>query len=227
MILTRRSFSTLLTFVFFTFTALGIAQADPITLYTTGVDNTGAKLAAGAVDTHYKYVTGSTLNNTYASANPGWVPNGASSQWITLDPSGSLPQGQYTVRTTFTIDPSAGYDLSTAIINGSLYVDDRVRILINGKDIGAFPAGGGAGFLPGTLSTFVINSGFVLGTNTIDFLIDNIPAALSPIGLQVTTLTGSISKTAPPAAVPEPTTLLLFGTGLAGIATRLRKRKKD
>ncbi len=62
------------------------ASADPISLFSTGVDATGTPLANGAVDPHY------TVNgvDAYAIGCPGcigWVGNTATAQWISADPS--------------------------------------------------------------------------------------------------------------------------------------------
>ncbi len=55
----------------------------------------------------------------------------------------------------------------------------------------------------------------ILGMDNVGILLDNV----SLIGRDGTT------PTPPPSAVPEPTTMLLLGTGLAGIAAKVRKRR--
>jgi PEP-CTERM motif len=240
MILTFKRLS-LLTLVFLGMTAFHTVKADPIKLYTTGVNDAGVTLAAGTIDSHYQLLpgnsggAGNSAQNAYvmggATGSPGagWADNTAGSKWITNNPGGifDTPTGTYTFRTTFTIDPTLGYDLSTASISGTAFADDRFRIFINGVDVGVnLPNGGGSGWAPGTLSSFLISSGFQFGVNTIDFVVSNTPAVPTPVGLQVTTLTGNILRGAtPPASVPEPTTLILIGTGLAGIAARARRKK--
>ncbi len=240
MILTFKRLS-LLTLVFLGMTAFHTVKADPIKLYTTGVNDAGATLAAGAIDSHYSLIpgnsggAGNSAQNVFvvgadnASPGVGWAANTTGSKWITTVTGGvfDAPTGNYTFRTTFTIDPTLGYDLSTASISGTAFADDRFRIFINGVDVGVnLPNGGGSGWAPGTLSSFLISSGFQFGVNTIDFVVANTPVVPTPIGLQVTTLTGTILRGAtPPASVPEPTTLILIGTGLAGIAARARKKK--
>jgi hypothetical protein len=229
MILTFKRLS-LLTLVFLGMTAFYTVKADPIKLFTTGVTDAGALVAAGTVDTHYKLVVGTGTQGAYvlgadnAAPGQGWAANTAGSKWIVSGPGGQLdvPMGTYTYRTTFTIDPTQGYDLSTASINGTVF-----RIFINGVDSGFdLPTGNGSGYVSGALSSFLIKTGFKFGENTIDFVVANTPFAPTPTGLQVTTLTGSIFKgTPPPASVPEPTTLILIGTGLAGIAARTRRKK--
>ncbi len=234
MILTFKRLS-LLTLVFLGMTAFHTVKADPIKLFTTGVTDAGTVATAGTVDTHYKLVIGTGTQGAYVlgadniSPGSGWAANTAGSKWIVSGPGGLLdvPMGNYTYRTTFTIDPAAGYDLSTASINGTVFADDRVRIFINGVDSGFdLPTGPGSGYVPSALSSFLIKTGFKFGENTIDFVVANTPFSPTPSGLQVTTLTGSIFKgTPPPASVPEPTTLILIGTGLAGIAARTRRKK--
>ncbi len=232
MILTFKRLS-LLTLVFLGMAAFHTVKADPIKLFTTGVNDAGTNNAGGTVDSHYKLVVGTgtqsayVLGNDNASPGSGWAANTSGSKWIVPGPGGLLdvPMGTYTYRTTFTIDPTQGYDLSTATINGTVFADDRVRIFINGVDTGIdLPTSGGSGYVPAALSSFLIKTGFKFGENTIDFVVANTPFAPTPSGLQVTTLTGSIFK-GTPASVPEPATLILIGTGLAGIAARARRKK--
>src|SRR5262249_33497449 len=74
----------------------------------------------------------------------------------------------------------------------------------------------GAGFFGFT--GFAINSGFVFGTTTIVFIINNGGA---PTGLRVE-MTGTASPVT--GGVPEPASLVLMGAGLAGFALYRRRQ---
>src|SRR5262249_46915482 len=87
-----------------------------------------------------------------------------------------------------------------------------VDILINGVSTGQL----GGGF--GGFTAFAINSGFVAGTNTIDFIVNN---GGGPTGLRVE-MTGSASPVT--GGIPEPASLVLMGAGLAAFALYRRRQ---
>lgn len=195
------------------------ANAAPITtLFNTGVGYTGS-LPFQAFDTHYTLVSApgafTATPRVGDSSNgfpiPPWVGDDAASKWIGInsDTQFNGPIGNYDYRTTFSL---AGFNPATAAIIGQWSVDNTgVDILINGHSTGQTNSNQFQ-----TFTSFAINSGFVAGVNTIDFIVNN---AGGPTGLRVEQ-TGS--ATASP--VPEAGSFALFGLGMAALGLGRRRR---
>lgn len=199
-----------------------ISHADPITtLFNTGVDASGTPLPNGAPEIHYTLASvpgGPTAVRVATSANgfpiPPWIGDDGSSAWIGPNSDSSLdgPVGQYDYRTTFSL---SGFVASSASITGMWSTDNEgIDILLNGVSTGqSIPID--TSFT--SFHAFSLSSGFVTGTNTLDFIVNNDGG---PTGLRVE-MTGT--ATPAPALIPEPASLALFGTALLAIFARQRR----
>ncbi len=194
------------------------AAANSITIFNTGVSNTNALLAAGAVDPHYA-ITANLVsgNSAFVPTVTGfpfgccWVPQGPNSQWIAPATDTNGPVGNYTYTTTFNL---AGLNPATASLSGNWTTDNNgVNIILNGNNLG-FTTSFTSFF--GFNNLFSATSGFVSGVNTLQFVVFN---GGGPTGLRVE-ITGNA---APVNQVPEPGTLLLVGSGLVGAWLRRRR----
>lgn len=220
------------------------AQATPIPisdLFSTGVDASGNLIADGATDPHWAVVGSPTISGTANFYNGSakayridqWIANQTTpinSQWVSVpngaeaqppfSPSGQFvsaavfefAQPNYTYQTTFTLPA----DFVSAQISGK-WVCDNVGpdMLLNGvsKPFGAVEGG---------FQLFSITDGFVVGTNTLAFVVQNLrqnTEDYNPTGLQV-----QVSGTY---AVPEPGTIVLAatGAGYAGLSWLRRRRR--
>ena len=174
-------------------------------IYNTGVDNNNVLLAAGAVDPHYQLIA--SADSSYPGPNswvvndgypmPPWLTNGPSSKWIAprnAQNIGNLP-GNYTYRLTFNL---TGLQPNAAVINGNWALDNSgVDILLNGVSTGQSNTNGF-----GVFSAFMITNGFLGGTNTLDFVVNNAGSTTNPTGLRVE-LSG-VTAQAFPAAIAAP-----------------------
>ena len=113
--------------------------------------------------------------------------------------------------------PQGFFDLTglvpgSAMITGRRATDNSGTMFLNGVNTGNTVSGFTA------FTTFSINSGFVAGVNTLEFIVLNLAGTVgNPTGLRV-----ELSGTAD--VVPEPGTVVLLGSGLAGLfAWRMRK----
>lgn len=201
------------------------AQAIPITdLFNTGVDASGTPLAGlGIADSHYQIIAQPTSGVSAATAlNGSWIANDANSSWIgsSVNTGGTGPVGDYTYRTTFTLPVDV--DLSSVLIEGLWATDNLgLDILINGNATGNTSLGFGAMF------AFSVDSGFVAGTNNLDFIVRNLASFDNPTGLRVDDMTGSFELAGNTTGdVPEPGMLGLFGLGLAGLGLAARRRRR-
>src|SRR5688572_20061497 len=175
-------------------------------LFNTGLDANRLLLPAGAVDPHY------TLIQSADAAFPGpltrvvnegfpigtWLVNGPSSKWIAPQaPQGTGNQpGDYTYRTTFDL---TGLEPATAVITGRWSSDNAaVDILINGTRTGITYDGNFVVFS----ANWTISSGFVEGTNTLDFVINNAGTTINPTGFRAE-LSGTADLLAPPGTPPS------------------------
>lgn len=187
-------------------------------LFNTGTDATNTALPGGngVTDPHYTVVeTGLPAVTFYQSP---YVANDADSRWISWSPTGGPGRATTTYRTTFSL---AGFDPATVTISGLWAVDNFGRILLNGAETGQSLPNAALSFTQ--LNGFSINSGFVSGLNTLDFVVQELG---SGTGLRVDNLTGR--ATALDDAIPEPATwaLMIAGFGLAGIALRSRRTNR-
>jgi hypothetical protein len=227
------------------------AQAATIdTLFSTGVDANGALLTQGLVDLHYRI---SSVNvppavsvwqepvpvpavgpqiaadqNAYVvfdSMNP-WVANGPASQWLAPSSNTYGDSVLFTYQTTFDL---TGLDAASAAISGSWAVDDPGWMYLNGKLVAELPFGWmfqqlyGLQVAPNAPQytanhDFLLTSGFLSGVNTLEFLVWN--AGGGPTGLRV-----EIASATANAAVAEPGTLMLLGSGLIGLLFYRRHAK--
>jgi hypothetical protein len=165
--------------------AAGELQPVPA-LFNTGVDANHDSLLPGAPDPHYLLTVSAQstpppppLAATVIQNHPAWLANDASSSWIgPVNPgTANVAAGEYRYRTTFDL---TGFDARTAQIILSLAADNRVNnVLLNGASTGiAFV--GFAGFSP----NFTLTSGFVPGTNTLEFITANDTTTPNPAGFR-------------------------------------------
>jgi len=79
----------------------------------------------------------------------------------------------------------------------------------------------------GTITTHVNNmvNGTLLAPNY-DFILHSLNGRIIG-GQNITLMSGATVNGPPPPSVPEPTTMLLLGTGLVGVAAKLRKRRTN
>jgi hypothetical protein len=202
---------------------VGLVQAAPISsLFNTGVNASGVALSDGTIgDPHYSLfsVPGDTTDIRVRTEVggfpiPPYFTGGTSSAWIGPNNDAAIdgPPGLYDYRTTFSVTGNA----STAAIFGGWSSDnDGVSILLNGNNTvnpGTSFTQFSLGFAP-----FSITSGFISGSNTLDFIVNNGAESPNPTSLRVEMNA---------AAIPEPETyaMMLAGLGLMGFIARRRKQ---
>jgi len=156
------------------------------------------------------------------------------STWVSFDNSqpgsGIVPNnGDYVYETT--IDASSLSGALTGSLN--ILADDTVSVFVNGTLVGdedetATPVGAdghcsaGVPSCAGSTGTPVTLTGLVAGVNTIYFVVEQ--TGLDAEGLDFSgSITGTLST---PPSVPEPSTLLMLGTGLIGGAGALFRRMR-
>jgi hypothetical protein len=191
-------------------------------LYNTGVDGIGNALAGtGTTDTHYNLIVPAisavTVNDPGYPISPNgpWVANTPFSRWVSLAGNSIAIGANYDYQTNFFLP--ANTILSSVSVFGLWSVDDYgTDILINNTSTGNTKLG----FT--TLAPFAVTSGFVLGNNTLDFLVTNaFPGQQNPTGLRVDRVVGTYLT------VPEPASICMAAVGLSiSVAVARCRRSK-
>ena len=181
-------------------------------LFSTGVDGAGVKMGSGT-DTHYKVVENSLAQAVVVFQ--GSYALSSTSSYIWQDAFGNPGNVTRTFRTTFSL--AAGFNPLTATLAGKWSTDNLgLNITLNGVASGATSGGFGS------FTNFMITNGFVVGLNTMEFVVQDQGA---PGGLAVTDLVGTATVAA--TTVPEPSTVALMAAGLFGVAVVGARRKRS
>jgi hypothetical protein len=156
-------------------------------LHNTGVNDDGTLATLGTVDTHWTLILSPdpvTPGPSTFVSNPiksNWSSNGPKSQWISpaINASVSRKSGSYKFRITFNL---SGFNPASAIISGSWVSDNKTTaVLLNGIVTG-YTSPANFSKQPGAGAVFTLNSGFVPGVNTLDFIVNNDGG---PVGIRV------------------------------------------
>jgi len=156
-------------------------------VFNTGVDSSGSALGDEVQDPHWTLTTSAdpTYNGpeTYTVKSdefpiPPWMANTSNSKWICpRQDETRVEDGSYVYQLQFDL---TGYEPDSANMTGQYSVDDSLtNVKINGASTGI------SGTMFDTWHSFSISSGFVTGTNTLEFFVNNGGTSANPSGLRV------------------------------------------
>jgi hypothetical protein len=201
------------------------ANADPILLgsYGTSALNPGVANTATTYDPSVSEVNdGSTATFNISPASTWHAPIGTSS-WVSFNPNTGptsnvvVPNGDYIYGTTFNLSAADVNDIVTMTV----LADDTLSVFLNNSLVlqSAGPMGANNSYAecsdvgPNCLTPLTFSfSGLVAGQNLLTLDVKQVNLVNEGVDFS-----GTISS------VPEPLTLVLFGTGLLGIVGLARR----
>lgn len=189
-----------------------VAHADPITL--TGINGTGVTATVSNYTLVGNQFTFTITNTSVAPGSTGTITN------IGFALPGNRPNN-YTLISSTNDNYALVHDLN-ATAGAQNFVSTFDLVLVN-KENGNSTFGGGSvanGIAGGTSATFTIQGDFT------GLTADQVANAIFARFQAVNGGGSDVATGGPNAPVPEPMTMLLLGTGLAGVAARVRRQRR-
>ena len=197
-----------LLFVAFPWAASVACAATLPGLFNTGLDSNGVALVNGAIDPHWRLVQSAdatapgpnalvVTDTLFPIVTGPWLASSVSSKWIgpMANQSAGSAAGDYRYRLTPDL---TGLEPASAVITLRISSDNATTdILLNGVSTGLSYDGN----FTALSAVLTISSGFVDGTNTLDFVVNNASTTANPTAFRAE-LSGTADLLPPPGTPP-------------------------